>query len=248
MELSWIVILGLTFVGLLLSTLVGFGGSLVLVATLVVFFDPRVAVAMSAPVMLIHSLGKLLIFYRAIDWKAVGWMLIGTLPGAWLGAYGLLALPTAVLQQAVGGFLLLGIVLGLVLPRFRRADRRADQQIKLGERGLLGMSFLYGSLSGVTGTGGPLKAFALSSYGLTGSCFVGTAAVLSCASAAVKIGVYQTADLVPAELQPLLLLLFINCACAIAIGRRILRVLSGQRFRWLVIAAITASSLHLILV
>lgn len=235
--ISLLAVLFLTFGGFLLSTIAGFGGSLVLVSVLAFFYDVDLAVAASAPVMLANNLGKAGVFFRHIDWKAAFTMLFGTLPGAWIGAALLISLPAGPLKKLVGILLLLGVVVSFTRDR---------QRFRIGKVGLFVMSILYGFFSGLAGAGGPTKALALATYGLSKERFVGTAALVSFCSALIKIPIYHAGGLFPSQTRILILFLILSCFVAISWGRLILARLQESRFRWLLASSILASCVKII--
>jgi uncharacterized membrane protein YfcA len=95
---------------------VGFGLAL-LTAPILVWIDPRLV---PAPLTLAVTVLLALTAHRerhAIDVRGVGWILLGRLPGTWLGATALVGLTTRALTVGLGLLVLLGVGISLLSVR-----------------------------------------------------------------------------------------------------------------------------------
>ncbi|QIK72000.1 sulfite exporter TauE/SafE family protein [Propioniciclava coleopterorum] len=115
----FVVLLVLAFVGAAVQGYIGFGFG-VIAAPVVAFLAPELIPAaliigsIPLPFMTLAREG------RSVDWRALGWIMVGTLPATLLGAWIVAAVPARVLQVIVG----IVVLLVAVLPLFRIEPRR----------------------------------------------------------------------------------------------------------------------------
>ncbi len=113
MNISIATILGLLVVGVLaglLSSMVGIGGGLVIVPSLVIFFAMSQKVAQGTSLaMLLPPIGILAVanYYKAgfIDFKVAGILCVAFLVGSYFGSKVALNLPESTLKRIFGVFL-----------------------------------------------------------------------------------------------------------------------------------------------
>src|SRR6187549_1849856 len=87
-----------------LSGVIGTGSSIMLLPVLVHAFGPKQAVPIMAIAAVMANLSRVLAWWREVDWKAcVAYSATG-IPAAALGARTLLALPSHVVDIAIGVF------------------------------------------------------------------------------------------------------------------------------------------------
>jgi len=118
---------------------------------------------------------------------------------------------------------------------------------KLSRPLLIGGSFLYGLVAGAVGTGGVIKAVILDRMGLTKEAFVGTMAVTAGLSNVIKLWVYSSLPLAEKTNYGLMIGLIIIAFIGTWLGRHVLRRLTPERFRNLVLGFLLIISLRLIL-
>ena len=239
MDWLFVAVVLFAFLGFLLSTIAGFGGSLVIVSILAVYYDADVAVALASPVMLANSLGKLAVFYRHVRLKHALILIIGILPGIWFGVLLLVNLPELYIRKGIGAFLLLALGAHLFL---HRAPSR-----RIGSGGLAIVGFCYGFSSGFASAGGPAKAIGLSMGGYTKEAFVATAALLSAFSASLRIPLYRANGMLSADSSAVIVLLILIAPIAIFWGRHLLNRLDERRFRTLLAFVIVIACIKIML-
>ena len=145
----FVVLMVLAFVGAAVQGLVGFGFGVV-AAPVVAFLAPELIPAaliigsIPLPFMTLAREG------RAVDWEALGWIMVGTLPAALVGAAIVAAVPARTLQIIVG----VAVLLVAVAPMLKIEPKR-------GIATLMGAGAIS-SLGGTTASiGGPPIAIAL---------------------------------------------------------------------------------------
>jgi uncharacterized protein len=87
-----------------LSGIIGTGSTIILLPILVYQFGPKQAVPIMAVAALMSNIGKVMAWWRHIDWRAFAAYSITGVPGAALGARTLLILPSRLVDIALGMF------------------------------------------------------------------------------------------------------------------------------------------------
>jgi uncharacterized protein len=151
-----------------LTTIAGQGGGLLLLLAISAFRGPHEALAITAPALLLGNLHRTLILRKFIDRAVAIRMVLGAVPGAFVGgmlvgvipAWGLRALLIAITVVAVAkalGFIRFGVPRAALVPA----------------------GFGIGAMTGTSGGAGVLFAPVLLSAGLTGRAFVATSSTIA---------------------------------------------------------------------
>lgn len=118
---------------------------------------------------------------RELVLPVVGWFILGAMPLAVLGAGVLATAPAPLLRRVLGAFLLLTVA-------YRHSP--IGQRAHLGLRGFAGVGALFGFLSALLGSVGPLMAPFFLAYGLVKGAYIGTEALATFAMHVVKLFAY----------------------------------------------------------
>jgi uncharacterized membrane protein YfcA len=172
-------------VGLLagmLSGVVGTGSSMMLMPVLVMLFGPQQAVPIMAIAAIMGNLGKILAWWREVDWRACAAYCSTAVPGAALGVRTLLALPPHAVELALGLFFL------AMVPTRRWLARRSIQ-FSLLHLALIGG--VVGFLTGIVVSTGPITVPVFMSYGLVKGAFLASEAAGSLAVYGTKVAVFK---------------------------------------------------------
>ena len=172
-------------VGLLagvLSGVIGTGSSMMLMPVLVMLFGPQQAVPIMAIAAIMGNLGKILAWWREIDWRACAAYCSTAVPGAALGVRTLLALPPHAVELALGLFF-------LAMVPTRRWLARRSVQFSLLHLALIGA--VVGFLTGIVVSTGPITVPVFMSYGLVKGAFLATEAAGSLAVYGTKVAVFK---------------------------------------------------------
>lgn len=124
----------------------GFGFALAAVPALTLLADPAAVVPAVLLLEVLAGLQLLPDIRRSVDWFALRWLVAGALPGMPLGIYLLAALPADAMRAAIGGVVLLAV---LLLARGFRIERPPTRPARLG------IGALSGVLSGGAAMAGP---------------------------------------------------------------------------------------------
>jgi uncharacterized membrane protein YfcA len=98
---NYVLVLALGLAAGSLSGIIGTGASIMLLPLLVFQFGPKQAVPIMAIAALMSNVGKLLAWWREVDWRAFAAYSITGIPAAALGARTLLVLPAHVVDLAL---------------------------------------------------------------------------------------------------------------------------------------------------
>lgn len=181
----WLV-LAATFTSLFVSSLAGYGGSLILVPALGLILGPKEGIALAALLLGWNNVFKVIAYRRTLAWRQ-GWaLLLVTAIGVWLGARILISAPATFVVWAVIATTLLSLAAEIT------ADGRALRARRHAAVPLMGCSAV---LSGVSGSSGPLKGISVRSMGLPRLEHVGLASSVSLVADALKVELFATAGL-----------------------------------------------------
>jgi uncharacterized membrane protein YfcA len=174
----------------LLSGVIGTGSSMMLMPVLVMLFGPQQAVPIMAIAAIMGNLGKVLAWWREIDWRACAAYCSTAVPGAALGVRTLLALPPHAVELALGLFF-------LAMVPTRRWLARRSVQFSLLHLALIGG--VVGFLTGIVVSTGPITVPVFISYGLVKGAFLATEAAGSLAVYGTKVAVFKHFGALPLQ-------------------------------------------------
>lgn len=184
----YIFVLAVGLIAGTLSGIVGTGASIMLLPILVFQFGPKQAVPIMAIAALMSNIGKVLAWWRDINWRAFAAYSITGVPAAALGARTLLILPPRVVDIALGLFFL------AMIPG-RRLLTKMDFQLRLWQLSLAGA--VIGFITGIVISTGPLSVPAFTSYGLLKGAFLSTEAASSLALMVSKVATFRQLGALP---------------------------------------------------
>jgi uncharacterized membrane protein YfcA len=153
-----------------ISGIVGTGSSIMLMPVLVYQYGPKQAVPIMAIAAVMANLSRILAWWREVDWRACAAYSVTGIPAAALGARTLLALPSHIVDLAIGLFLIAMVPLRHVLAR--HALKANLWHLAIG-------GALIGYLTGIVVSTGPLSVPLFLFYGLTKGAFLATEAASS---------------------------------------------------------------------
>jgi uncharacterized protein len=222
MEVHWLVLLA-TFTALFISSIAGYGGSLILVPALGAILGVKEGVALAALLLGWNNVFKVVAYRHTLALRR-GWpLLVVTLIGVWFGAWLLIEANDRIVVWLVVAATVLSLVAELVgVERIQRVQRRAAAPIMLGS----------GVLSGVSGTSGPLKGISVRSLGLPRLEHVGLASSVSLVADALKVELFATAGIFDTIDLTVVLLALPVMPIAAWVGRHVNQRMDETAFRW----------------
>ena len=176
--MGYLLVLGVGLLAGTLSGVIGTGSSMLLMPVLVMLFGPQQAVPIMAIAAIMGNFGKVLAWWREIDWRACGAYCVTAVPGAALGVRTLLALPPHAVEIALGMFFV------AMVPVRRWLARRAIR-FTLWRLALIGA--VVGFLTGIVVSTGPITVPVFMGYGLVKGAFLATEAAGSLAVYVAKV-------------------------------------------------------------
>ena len=222
MEFLFILAVGL--VAGTLSGIVGFGSSIMLMPVLVVAYGPLQAVPIMAIAAILANLSRILVWWRDVDWRAVGAYSATAVPFAALGAATLLVLPARVIEAALGMFFI--SMIGV---------RRwmAAHQLRLGHAHLAMIGVPVGYLTGIVVSTGPLTAPIFLAAGLVKGAFLSSEAAASLAVYLAKAAVFRSFGALPWDIVAKGLITGSTLMAGAFIAKRFVLKMEPDRFRLL---------------
>ena len=235
MEYAFILALGLA--AGTLSGIVGFGSSIILMPVLVIAFGPLQAVPIMAIAAILATLSRILVWWREVDWRAVGAYAATGAPFAALGAATLLALPARVIEVALGLF----FIAMIGVRRWMAAHR-----LKLGPGHLALIGVPVGYLTGIVVSTGPITAPVFLAAGLVKGAFLSSEAAASLLVYLAKAAVFRGFGALPLEIVAKGLAIGSTLMAGAFIAKRFVLKMDADRFRLLMDALMLASGLTLL--
>jgi uncharacterized membrane protein YfcA len=235
--LAYWFVLAVGLVAGIVSGIIGTGASIMLIPVLVLAYGPKQAVPIMAIAGLMGNVGKILAWWREVDWRAcLAYSLTG-IPAAALGARTLLVLPSRTVDLALGVFFILMIPIG----RWLNAH---NLRLKLWHLALAGAGI--GFLTGIVVSTGPLSVPVFASYGLVKGAFLATEAAGSLAVFLSKVVTFRELGALPFDAILKGLIVGSSLMVGTFIAKRAVLRLSPELFRLLLDGLLLCSSLTLL--
>jgi len=235
--LEFLVILCIGLVAGTLSGIVGFGSSIMLMPVLVIAFGPLQAVPIMAIAAIMANLSRIVVWWRDVDWRAVGAYSATGAPFAALGAATLLALPARVIEAALGVF----FIAMIGVRRWMAAHR-----LKLGPGQLALIGVPVGYLTGIVVSTGPITAPIFLATGLVKGAFLSSEAAASLAVYLAKAAVFRSFGALPVEIIVKGLIVGSTLMAGAFIAKRFVLKMDAARFRLLMDGLMLLSGLTLL--
>jgi len=205
-----------------LSGIIGTGASIIMLPVLVPVFGAVHAVPIMAIAGLMGNLGRVVVWHRDVDWRAVVAYCITSVPAAALGAMTLVTLPEGLADALLGGFLV------LLVPARHVLERR---RIRVRLRHLSMVGAVVGYLTGIFLSTGPLSVPAFLSYGLSGGGFISTEAAASMITQIGKIASFGELGVLSGEVVVQGLLVGFSLMGGTFLSKRFVLKLGSRSFR-----------------
>ncbi|HEX7671192.1 MAG TPA: TSUP family transporter [Polyangiaceae bacterium] len=161
-------ILALGLVAGVLTTLAGAGGGVLLVVSLSLLLGPHIALAATAPTLLVGNAHRLSLYRDRVDRSVALRVIAGALPGSLLGGALAVSIPTGALRA-----------LFAVVAAFAIARTLGALVWNPPRRLLAPVGALMGGVSATSGGAGLLLSPLLLSTGLTGEAYIATSAAVA---------------------------------------------------------------------
>lgn len=173
------------------SGVIGTGSSVMLLPVLVHVFGPKEAVPVMAMAAVVGNAGRVLAWWREVDWRAVGAYALPGAPAAALGARTLWAMPAHAVDLALGLFFV------LLVPA-RHLLRQRQWRLSLSQLAVAGA--VTGYLTGLVLSTGPLSVPVFTAYGLLKGAFLATEAASALVLYLTKVMTFSGLGALPLDL------------------------------------------------
>lgn len=235
MEMAWFSAAGLEPIQLVilvlaalltstLSAIVGMGGGITLLAVMLLFLDPLVAIPLHAVIQMVSNGTRALAQRRHVDWRIFALYALPLLPLGWMSLWLAQEIPPAAARAMIGAFVLVATWRpGWLLLGSR--PQEANPKVRF-----LALGTVVGIVNVTFGATGPLIAPFFLNVGLTRFAIIGTKAICQLAGHVVKIVVFGLAGFAFPQWGAVLFLL---CGCVVAgtaLGTRMLSNVSESLF------------------
>jgi len=235
--MGYLIVLSVGWMAGVLSGVIGTGSSMLLMPVLVLIYGPQQAVPIMAIAAIMGNLGKVLSWWREIDWKASIAYGATAAPGAILGVHTLLALPPHAVELALGLFFI------AMVPTRRWLARRA-MRLSLFQLALIGAP--VGFLTGIVVSTGPITVPVFMNYGLVKGAFLATEATGSLIVYGAKVAAFQRFGALPAQVVAQGLITGAAIMAGTFCARGIVARMSANTFRFIVDALMVSSGVSLL--
>jgi uncharacterized membrane protein YfcA len=235
--LIWLAVLVLGLVSGTLSGIVGFGASIMLMPVMVLAFGPHEAVPIMAVAALLANLGRVLVWWREIDWRANAYYCVTAVPFAALGARTLLVLDPHIVEGVLGALFI------LMIPA-RRWLLAQGLSVKAWHLTLVGAAIGY--VTGMVASTGPINTPFFLAYGLVKGAFLATEAFGSIAIGLTKALVFRSFDALPLETVMRGLIVGASLMAGARLAKGFVLRLDASRFRLIMDVMLAGAGLVLL--
>lgn len=234
-----IFIAAISFATSMLSAVVGMAGGIVLLACMLLFLDPLVAIPIHGFIQLISNGSRAFIQRRHVRWDITWRYGAFLIPGAWFGLQIALGVPRTLMRALIGVF----VMLATWLPIHKSASASAATKT----RRFLVLGGVAGMLNMLVGAVGPLIAPFFLSLGLARQEIVGTKAMCQSIGHLVKLLLFGMAGFAFLAYLHLYAMMVPMVLLGTWVGSRILDRVSEQLFVWIYKIALSGIAVFLMI-
>jgi uncharacterized membrane protein YfcA len=235
---GWIILLGGALVGSVLGGVAGFGAGVVLLPIVAWTVGLRAAVPIMTVTMLVGNLSRLWWSRGELDRAVCGRFLAGAIPATAVGAVLYAGTPSTALSLVIGLFLLASVPL-------RRLLTSPLVHVRLRHFPLIGA--VFGFLSALVVTTGPVVTPFFLAYGLRRGAFIATEAVCAFGMHVTRGAVFARYSLLTWETVGIGCVLGGTMFAGSWLGRRLLDRMTDRTFLKLIEALLVLMGLHFLL-
>jgi uncharacterized protein len=239
-----VIVLVATFISLFVSSIAGYGGSLILVPTLGVVLGPKEGVALAALLLGWNNIFKVYAYRRTLSFRPHWPLLILTGACVWIGARLLVTVSDRFVTCSIAAAVLISLVLEIVESKSVAVEQH-EPSVRV-RRGIaapcLGAS---GVLSGISGVSGPLKGIGVRHLGLSRLEHVGFASMVSLIADLTKVTEFAGSGLLDSLDRRVLFATMPVMVIAAFTGRWVNERINEGTFRWVFWAVVGAYTLRM---
>ena len=221
LETAYIAFIFLGFTASIISAIFGFGTALIVLALGTYLLPVKETIVLATVLFAASTVTKSFLYARHINWQITAIMAFASLPFAYLGASFLDDMPAEWLRRLLGCMILLYLTVTVFkwMPQFR-----------IGKKGLVAGSAVYGFISGLLGSGNVVKVILFREMSIEKEAFVGAMAATSVLSNIAKLTAYQRSELLAPNLVLPIIFLVISSITAAFAGKYLLAKIPPSQF------------------
>ncbi|MCP5039884.1 MAG: sulfite exporter TauE/SafE family protein [bacterium] len=240
-EAGFLALTAVAFATSILSAIVGMAGGITLLAVMLLFYEPLVAIPLHGVVQLVSNSSRAVIQRPHLRWDLIWRYSVLLLPLGFVGVEISQQLPASITRAMIGVFVLLATwAPGMLLLGTH------PEQIDPNRR-FFALSGIVGVLNTTIGATGPLIAPFFLNLGLSRFALIGTKAACQTVSHLAKILIFGVVGFVFSDYLTLLVALCIGVILGTIVGSRILHRVNETWFVRLYKGVLTGIALYLVL-
>ena len=225
------------FTAALISGVTGMAGGTLLLSVLLLFYDPILSIALHGILQVVANCSRVFVFLSSVSWTHVGWFVVLVIPGAFLGG-------------AVADMFnpdILKMILSLLILWVAWKSKSQSEHAVSAPYTMMPLGLVGGFLGMIIGVTGPLLAPFFLKAGLLKETFIATKAVCQFFVQMVKVAIFATmlgVDYTSMATELIVLSLFLILGTIIA--GKVLKRISGDRFKQIVSVVLSLIALRLL--
>jgi len=218
----------------IVGTIAGFGSSTIFLPLALLFVDFKTALILVALMHIFGNIGRISFFHQGLDKRTLLNFGIPSVLATLIGAF----LVSLISQEFLKG--LLGIFL-ILYSGFSLINKYLHLKPSL-QNSIIGGGF-SGFFAGLIGTGGALRGAFLTAFNLPKDKYIATAAAIAIAVDITRVPVYFANGFLSSKYYWYLPLLFVIALAGSFTGRKIVKRISQEKFKKIVLFALFLSGL-----
>ncbi|MFT7645480.1 MAG: putative membrane protein YfcA [Candidatus Poriferisodalaceae bacterium] len=234
-----LIVAGTAGAGAVITAVAGLGGGILMLAVLLQFLDPAIAIPVHAVIQLASNGSRAALLRQHIDWPIVARFVVLLLPAGFLGLWAANSIPSAVGRAAIGVFALVAVWRPTALASTSRLLGSSD-------RSFTTLGAISGFLSIPLGATGPMVAPYFRQRLPVRTAMVATFAATQVAGHVSKTVVFGTDGFAFSDYYPVMVTGIAAVTIGSWIGTKLLGRVSEERFQLIFRITITLIALRLI--
>jgi hypothetical protein len=236
--IEYIVFLTIALIITIIAGALGFGAAIILIPISSFFIEIKKAIAILTIYFMAVNISQIYLFWKNIDWKLVGYILLGAIPAVIIGAFLMVISPSEIIKRILGVIIILYII-NEIFQFFKK--------YKLRNLMISFVSMFYGFFAGIIGTGNTVKVALLTHMGITKERFIAIMATTAIFVNIIKTIIYSRSLLISSADIPLIVSLIIIGFIGAYIGKLLVKKISQKFFRYAILILLLVMALKLII-
>ncbi|ETX05329.1 sulfite exporter TauE/SafE family protein [Candidatus Entotheonella palauensis] len=241
MALTWLdtyILIGTALLAAFVGSVTGGGVTIILLPVLVFHFGIQIAMPIVTLALLAAGASRVVVYRRDLDWPAVLWFTLGSLPFTCVGTYLFTIAAPDLLTRILGSFLIVAVVCQRLFTKPLGGFAAAW---------FLPIGATFGFLTGISAAVAAVLAPFFLGYGLRKGAFVGTMGLNVFIIQVTKLAVFGNRDFLPPLVLLYGLLLVPFMIAGTVLGKKILERVSERLFVIMIEVVMIVAGLNFII-